>query len=314
MLNIEHQIQCIERSSRCNSIRLSGFCDSPGMLCEEDGALFRSNSLDLDLEAARGYREKADSPDSLCNRDSTEDSVEFQAGCAESSPSAASSIDKMDAILDRHVAFNDVGENRSREYRRRQTSFAKHKRISLFASAVNPVGSIFQNRKSLFIRPPRRNSMPSELLLEKLPIASAFCPPEEALLNDRVEEETSDSPMENDAILQTIFRYLPEYELLCTASLVCSKWADAATHAHANLMLMSVGCTGTSGDLDDDSDDESSNEDIATESGVPGLLERPWQYLTNNFPWACFLSEGAYKRVYKVFNHTYRVEEAVSVM
>lgn len=273
--------------------------------------LIRSSSLDLclDLEAACGYREEADSPESISNGSA------FQIGGGDSSPSGSSSMDNKENFLDRNVSFNDVNEMRNREYRRRQTSFAKHKRMSLFASAVNPTGSILRNRKSLFIRPPRASFMPCESLLEKFPFSSSFCPPVEAMPADILEEDVvSDSPIEDDATLQKIFGYLQEHELLCTVSLVCSTWADAATHSHANMMLMSVGCSDNSEENDDDSDDESVAEAIVKDSGVPGLLERPWQYLTSNFPWACFLSEGAYKRVYKVFNHTHRVEEAVSVM
>jgi hypothetical protein len=290
----------------------SGFFESPCM-SEAYGAGPRPTALGLDLEAASSYRETATSPESINNGETMEEVVFFQdqEGFPESSPSSGSAIDKMDTLLDRQVGFENVGESHSRALRRRQTSFAKHKRMSLFASAVNPAGSILNNRKSLFVRPPRASFLPSEPLLE-LSSEPAFCPPAKALMEDRLEDRVHEAVLENDTILQAIFVFLPEHELLRTASLVCSKWANAATHSHAQLMLMSVGCAGIPGNFDDDSDDESCGEDDVM--AIPGLMERPWQYLTSNFPWACFLSEGAFKQVFKVFNHNHQVEEAVSVM
>jgi serine/threonine protein kinase len=43
-------------------------------------------------------------------------------------------------------------------------------------------------------------------------------------------------------------------------------------------------------------------------------MERSWHFLNDKFPWATFLSEGAFKRVYRVWNSTVNAEEAVSVM
>ena len=280
-------------------VRITGHDDAPSELSERETAMAQRSSLNFELEAATGPSQNGELEG-------------LQQFFPDSSPSTESRGDKNDGF-DRQVAFTNVSEARSREYRRRQTSFAKHKRMSLFASAINPADRFLQNRKSLFIRPPKSSALPGELVRERLPVTSEFCPSEGVLSLEALDQETVCSVLKNDSILQTIFSHLPEHELLCTASLVSSNWADAATHAHANLMLMSVGCTGASDD-DYDSDSESSTTDSTTEKTIPGLLERPWQYLTTNFPWACFLSEGAYKRVYKVFNKNHRVEEAVSVM
>jgi hypothetical protein len=280
------------------------------MLLEQDDERTRSSSLCLDLEAASHYREKLDSPDSTSNTVSVDRLAIFRETVSDSSSSNGFGMDSLEPHLERHVMCSDI--DHSRDFRRRQTSFAKHKRMSLMASAMNPTSSLLNNRKSLFIRPPRASILPRQpILLEELAAAPAFRPPEEIGVIDEMEIQESGNLFDNDQILQTVLGFLHEPELLCVASLVCSKWADAATHAHARLMLLSVGCGESQEELDDD---ESVEEEVNTSDAVPGLMERPWKYLTTNFPWACFLSEGAFKRVYKVFNHTHRVEEAISVM
>jgi hypothetical protein len=47
---------------------------------------------------------------------------------------------------------------------------------------------------------------------------------------------------------------------------------------------------------------------------VARSMERSWQYLNTLHPWGCFLSEGAFKKVYKVYNARVGVDEALSVM
>jgi serine/threonine protein kinase len=260
-----------------------------------------SNFLDLELEAASGY---VDTPDSIGD-------LEVAPEIPESSHS--SSKVWTDTTLESHADSSRLGLNRAKEYRRRQTSFAKHTRMSLIASAVNPSGSMLQGRKSLFIRPPQASFRPSEKpLLEKLDMEPEFAPQESMLTEELA--CSCQAVLNNGGILELIFGFLQESELLCSVSLISTKWADAAAQAHANMMLMSVGCLGNSEESEGyDSDDE---EEPMVEKGlpVPGLMDREWNYLVSSFPWACFLSEGAFKKVYKVFNGNHRVEEAVSVM
>ena len=98
-----------------------------------------------------------------------------------------------------------------------------------------------------------------------------------------------------------IFDFLEEKELLCVVGLVSRAWSDAATYSHANLVLSTVDYC--------DPEEAQYNEDVTvTTTG------RSWDYLMTTFPWACFLSEGAFKRVYKVFNGPCKQEEAISVM
>jgi len=182
----------------------------------------------------------------------------------------------------------------SRADRRRQTAFAKHRRMSLFASAVNPVQSFLKQRKSLFVRQPCTTPASKQNIL--FGSAPEFFSENTPLVVDKKNEE---SPLEDVEVLRTILGYLEEKELLFVAGLVCRKWSDAATHSHANLMLSSVANCYTEG--------VDNNNDVTRS-------QRSWGYLTTTFPWACFLSEGAFKRVYKVFNSTCKEEEAVSVM
>lgn len=286
-----------------------------GCQLEEDTDGPRPTALGLDLEAASGYRDNSSSPESTSNNEDFGSSRDFFLdGMDESSPSSIGASDHMDVVAEtksNHAPYD------SRALRRRQTSFAKHKRMSLFASAVNPA-AMFNARKSLFVRPPRPSAFPMRASLLKSTLVSEHTFAASAELAPTVMDPTVDTDctswLENDTILKRVLVYLSEPELLRSASLVCTGWADIATEAHAELMLLSVGCKGflhgeTDGD-DDDSDDESSDAG----DGVQGLLDRPWDYLTSTFPWARFLAEGGFKQVYKVFNHNHRVEEAISVM
>ena len=203
----------------------------------------------------------------------------------------------------------------SRDFRRRQTSFAKHRRISLFASAINPAQKFLRNRKSLFVR---TNQIFASCQRPLLPESSPeFYSRQDTIITKILPgsspQETNISPLGDADILQTIFEFLDERELTMVASLVSTKWFEAATHSHANLMLLSVGCGSESSNDDEDFEDmELSTQ--RNDTTAAALMERSWNYLASTYPWACFLSEGAFKRVYKVFNHQHRVEEAVSVM
>jgi hypothetical protein len=121
---------------------------------------------------------------------------------------------------------------------------------------------------------------------------------------------------EDANLISRICSFLSEQELLCHASPVCTAWADAATVSHANLMLISVGCStfaaGGDGYDSDDDDYQSANDNLVR--SVSKSMERSWKFLMERFPWACYLSDGAFKRVYKVFNANTNSSEAISVM
>lgn len=272
-------------------------------MCSQTPLQQSQNFLDMELEAASSYREPAESPTSFSESPQNDDLFDLPESLTQESHT-----DQMYSPFGQ--GLDSSGFNRARAMRRRQTSFAKHTRMSLIASVVNPTGPLLQGRKSLFIRPTQTGlRRKTTNLLETLVAEPEFVP---TTTNSIEELSCSLQHVFNDeGLLESIFGFLPEHELLCVASLVSSRWADAATQAHANMMLMSVGCLGNKSESDE-SDDEDSV--IDTSLAIPGLMERQWSDLVSTFPWACFLSEGAFKRVYKVFNGNHRIEEAVSVM
>lgn len=213
-----------------------------------------------------------------------------------------------DNTKDDEVPVLDPAEERKQ--RRRRNSFAKKKRMSLWASTIQPGGVLVGKQKNLF----RERKTPCRLD-ESLPVSLAD--PVAAFQNDEISSvvceigaDELDFPdvVKNEEALPLVFAFLTEHELSCNASLVCTAWAEAATIATVNLMLTSVGYH----DEDNESDVDPDALVEATSSATS--LERPWSYLNSRFPWGCFLSEGAFKRVFKVHNSLMDQEEAVSVM
>lgn len=116
-----------------------------------------------------------------------------------------------------------------------------------------------------------------------------------------------------------VLSFLNEGDLIHSVSLVSTRFADVAAEALGNLMLVSVGCDPLrrSRRLSNESDhsDLSDNHDVIfSKSSVAKSMEKGWQLLMHQFPWAQFLSDGAFKRVYKVWNNFCGAYEAISVM
>ncbi len=117
-----------------------------------------------------------------------------------------------------------------------------------------------------------------------------------------------------------VLSYLTESELIHSATLVCTRFADVAAEALGNLMLVSVGCDPSSGStINDDSsleevDMAETQDNQTTKSSFAKQMERSWPHLMRQFPWAQFISDGAFKRVYKVWNNRCAAYEALSVM
>lgn len=129
--------------------------------------------------------------------------------------------------------------------------------------------------------------------------------------------------MGDSTVLSHVLSFLNEGELIHSASLISSTFADSAAEALGNLMLVSVGCDPSlKDDRNDDSSSEADESDLVGttqaislgHSSVAKSMERGWPYLMNNYPWAKFLSDGAFKRVYKVWNKQCGAYEALSVM
>jgi hypothetical protein len=209
--------------------------------------------------------------------------------------------------------INDDFNDEAKLQRKRMRSFAKHRRVSLCASVLPPVGSIPTRRQTTFANHSLAlsssrtsssglSSMNTSRFRQQLPAAI-------------MKEHPVDKVCKDASLLPRIFAFLLEQELLSRASPVCSTWADAATVSHANLMLISVGCsTSAAGGDGYDSDDDSQSASVKLVRSVSKSMERSWKFLMESFPWACYLSDGAFKRVYKVFNAKLSSFEAISIM
>eukprot|EP00956_Cyclotella_meneghiniana_P003695 scaffold4497_cov64-Cyclotella_meneghiniana.AAC.4 len=120
-------------------------------------------------------------------------------------------------------------------------------------------------------------------------------------------------------ILTSILSYFDQAELLQSTCLVNTIWADASTEVIGSLMLASVGCNPNYDDEDLDLDTprdewvDKTNSQVSKSSSIARSMERDWTYF-ENFTSGKFLSEGAFKKVFKVWNKHHRIYEALSVM
>ena len=222
------------------------------------------------------------------------------------------------------LVLNELGPSPEKLQKRRKMSLAVRKRMSLCAAAFD----INQSRRYTSFAP----SQSSPGAKAKTRRQTVMMSDSLACTAENAEGEHASFVLNDGKHLSSVLSYLTEEELLVSASLVQKSWAEAATAAHASLMLVSVGCSTSfvegegNADADDDNDDD---EDETTsnnaESALPASnststesiaksMERSWHFLNHKFPWATFLSEGAFKRVYRVWNSTVNAEEAVSVM
>ena len=227
--------------------------------------------------------------------------------------------DDMESLKGRasHLSIDEVEEEQGnmfeyeenhRVLRRRRASLAKHYRVSLCAAAsMDPTLVSLPRRSNFPVKPVEPVQFEQKTLLsDDMHTFPKLCVPEQNASADCM------APMQNDEILDKIFSFLNERDLMRSSSLVCSQWYETSAMAYARLMMASVGYHEETHD----------SEDGASQSGIdPGvrvkniaLTSRNWDYLTTRFPWGVFLSEGGFKRVYKVFNTAVNAEEAISVM
>jgi hypothetical protein len=183
------------------------------------------------------------------------------------------------------------------EDKKRAKKLRKMRRMTLFAAA------------SGFLQPSRRFRLSISPSKKTVPLACV--------------EEDEEVPFERIMECQAfsaILSFLSEGDLLHTASLVSSAWADASAEALGNLMLISVGCSPSliSDSHDDEMSDAEDNDDfkVAAKGTAPKAksMQKEWTDVLNTFPWANFLSDGAFKRVFKVWNEALSSYEAISVM
>jgi hypothetical protein len=195
-----------------------------------------------------------------------------------------------------------------RDAQRKRKSYAKHRRVSLYYNSTSPRGkATLQPNETLF----RQRTQSAERFDETLlPIIGESAFPSVAALAERIDEDSAidATALANTRILTNIFSFLTENEILCNAFLVCSTWADAASHAHANLMVASLGYENEDSD---DIDEVSVGEGLTI---AQQAMELSCPTLTDRFPWGRYLAEGGMKTVFKVWNKAVRAEEAISIM
>jgi len=229
------------------------------------------------------------------------------------------------------LVLNELGPSPDKLEKRRKMSLAVRKRMSLCAVAFD----VKQSRRytsSFAVAPSpakfskgRSSRRQTAFMAGENNVTAETSFAED---DSMVEEAAMATVLRDEELLSPIFSYLTEEELLVSASAVQMSWAEAATSAHATLMLVSVGCStsfveGGNEEEEEDDDDEINSRmqmvDIAGgnskgSDSIAKSMERSWHFLNGKFPWATFLSEGAFKRVYRVWNSTVNAEEAVSVM
>ena len=213
------------------------------------------------------------------------------------------------------LAINEDGPSPDKLEKRRKMSLAVRRRMSLCAAAFE--GTQKRRFTTAFGLPSISSPM------EEFGRKQTLVPNRRQTILPGATER-ADQVLNDPSYLSTVLSYLTENELLLSASLVQISWGEAAAEAHASLMLVSVGCqadednkrVSLSSGVSDliGADEELQVPHSAATESIARSMERSWQFLTCKFPWATFLSEGAFKRVYRVWNATVSAEEAVSVM
>lgn len=110
------------------------------------------------------------------------------------------------------------------------------------------------------------------------------------VFNPTLLRSASDAPsfgsISESAAFYHLLSYLNEEDLVSVSLVSTSSFTDFAVGALGDLMLKSGGCSSS----------------------------KDWKYLMNRFPWALYLGDGGYKRVYKVWNSNCGAYEAIAVM
>ena len=196
-----------------------------------------------------------------------------------------------------------------RDMKRRSIAIAKRRRMSVCVSSHRP--TVLPQRKPLF-QYNKRQSVFGELAQRE------FFKRDVGVQEPLAAEQPLIEVLAEENLLQSVFAFLEGKDLLMTASLVCTSWAEAATDAYAELVLASVGCQEDNSKDEDDEDDIDEENDYYDEyqpmNSIALSMQRSWKYLLTTFPYASFLSEGSFKKVYKVKNAVVNDVEAVSVM
>mmetsp|Transcript_3226 Transcript_3226/g.7135 ORF Transcript_3226/g.7135 Transcript_3226/m.7135 type:complete len:1869 (+) Transcript_3226:634-6240(+) len=273
-----------------------------GMTFDEEDESFLFEFYDADANIDDDDDDDDDSELASINGNSldefpTSDFMSTRIGFARCDSVGASALDLL--RLDDKV--KDSGQSLSPAYDRRRTmKLRKYARMSLCVAAASD-----------FLQPKLKGCY----RLSESPAKKQFS----------LKGTPINSIMGNSTVFSHVLSFLNEGELIHSASLISTRFADVAAEALGNLMLVSVGCDpslkGSNTNDDSSSEAEADESDLVDTqavslgpSSVAKSMERGWPHLMNLFPWAKFLSDGAFKRVYKVWNNQCGAYEALSVM
>jgi serine/threonine protein kinase len=137
-----------------------------------------------------------------------------------------------------------------------------------------------------------------------------------ALVHDFANVSTVDVPPAVEVVEATVSTHAPQVaatrmglirlalEFLSAPELLITTWAVSRAWQSASNMVASWVAASTNISL---------IVEMGTIKSTPNVL-RNWRGLQDAFPWGCYLAEGAYKSVYKVWNAANERTEAISVM
>jgi serine/threonine protein kinase len=233
-------------------------------------------------------------------------------------PEGRGSLASMEEVNEEPEALMRGNDQQEKIARRQRVSLAKHRRMSLWTAAAQDSVSILPDRKTTFFPRGASTLAPvEEPMTSSISNLDVEFPTLRGSISWDLDEEIDDSSMtaiHDERILSSTFAFLNQNELLCTASLVCRSWATAATIAHANMMMASIGYVDRVENDDEDIDGDEDSHKSSQHNSISLSMARDWRYLTDLYPWGCYLSAGTFKKVFKVHNTKVGRIEAVSVM
>jgi serine/threonine protein kinase len=202
------------------------------------------------------------------------------------------------------LMIDDVGPSPEKVIKRMHDSMNKRFRMSLYSSAIDNVTSI------CFEHQTKRNfAVPEQLNNQMNDVASSLCHNDSRPSDVNNKISLLKKVSTDETILSTVFGYLNERELFHSVSLVSTTWNNIAAVSYASMIIKSHEHLSN---LNDDlfSDD---NFPHTTFKYKP-FAHRSWSSIVQTYPRGQYLSEGAFKKVFKAWNASVGAEEALSII
>ena len=194
---------------------------------------------------------------------------------------------------------NNKNNNNNNDYRRDSISIilnGSKNTNNKFRPSLAPVKSIIMTEQ----KKDSVNTLTDGM--EKLIVSTSMTTTKTSMMdinnndNNNSDEERDSSNIA--AVLRLAFEFLSAKDLLLSTMSVSHLWS------HTSNTVASWVSASESLTLDNINDIISVSQNLLTN----------WKGMQTAFPWGCFLAEGAYKSVYKVWNNTKKRMEAISVM